>query len=81
MKNLKYIQIFEAFESKILGKTLAYIKEPNDKSKFFDQIKRLCKNIDYPLSKMSDDYFEYFFSFIKKIIINKNMRKIIFKRR
>jgi hypothetical protein len=59
MKNLKYIQIFEAFESKILGKTLAYIKEPNDKSKFFDQIKRLCGKIDYPLSKMSDDYFEY----------------------
>ena len=59
MKNLKHIQIFEAFESKILGKTLAYIKEPNDKEKFFDQIKRLCRSIDYPLSKMSDDYFEY----------------------
>lgn len=59
MKNLKYIQIFEAFESKILSRTLAYIKEPNDKQKFFDQVKKLCGRIDYPLSKMSDDYFEY----------------------
>jgi hypothetical protein len=59
MKNLKHIQIFEAFESKVLSKTLGYIKEPNDKERFFDQIKRLCRNIDYPLSKMSDDYFQY----------------------
>lgn len=59
MKHLKHIQIFEAFESKILSKTLGYIKDPNDKSKFFEQIKRLCRSIDYPLSEMSDDYFEY----------------------
>lgn len=56
MKNLKHIQLFEAFDSKILGKTLGYIK---DKSSFLDLIKRLCSSIDYPLSKMSDDYFEY----------------------
>jgi hypothetical protein len=59
MKHLKHIQIFEAFESKILGKTLGYIKDPNDKQKFLEQIKRLCKSIDYPLSEMSDEYFEY----------------------
>ena len=58
MKNLKYIQIFEAFESKILSKTLGYINT-SDKSSFMDRIKRLCKTIDFPLSKMSDEYFEY----------------------
>jgi len=58
MKNLKYIQIFEAFESKILSKTLGYI-ETNDRSTFMDRLKRLCKSIDFPLSKMSDEYFEY----------------------
>ena len=59
MKNLKYIQLFEAFDSKVLSKTLGYIKDPNDKEKFFNQIKRVCKIIDYPLSELSDDYFEY----------------------
>ena len=58
MKNLKHIQIFEAFESKILSKTLGYI-ESNDRSTFMDKLKRLCKSIDFPLSKMSDEYFEY----------------------
>ena len=58
MKNLKHIQIFEAFESKILSKTLGYI-DNSDKNNFMDRIKRLCKTIDFPLSKMSDEYFEY----------------------
>lgn len=58
MKNLKHIQIFEAFESRILSKTLGYI-ESNDRSTFMDRLKRLCKSIDFPLSKMSDEYFEY----------------------
>lgn len=58
MKNLKHIQIFEAFESKILSKTLGYI-ETNDRNTFMDKLKRLCKSIDFPLSKMSDEYFEY----------------------
>lgn len=59
MKNLKHIQVFEAFESKILSMTLNYIKDSGSKEKFFDQIKKLCRSIDYPLSEMSDDYFEY----------------------
>jgi hypothetical protein len=58
MKNLKYIQIFEAFESKILSKTLGYI-DSSDRSTFMDRLKRLCRSIDFPLSKMSDEYFEY----------------------
>lgn len=57
--NLKYIQLFEAFDSKVLGKTLGYIKDSNDREKFFNQIKKMCSSIDYPLSKLSDDFFEY----------------------
>ena len=58
MKHLKHIQIFEAFESKILSKTLGYI-ETSDRTTFMDKLKRLCSSIDFPLSKMSDEYFEY----------------------
>jgi hypothetical protein len=58
MKNLKYIQIFEAFESKILSKTLGYIQS-DDRTIFMQKLKELCKSIDFPLSKMSDEYFEY----------------------
>ena len=57
--NLKYIQLFEAFDSKVLSKTLGYIKEPNDREKFLNVIKKMCSSIDYPLSKLNDDYFEY----------------------
>lgn len=57
--NLKYIQLFEAFDSKILSKTLGYVKDPNDREKFLNQIKKMCTAIDYPLSKLSDDYFDY----------------------
>ena len=66
MKNLKYIQIFEAFESKILSRTLAYIKEPNDKQKFFDQVKKLCGRIDYPLSKIIAENHDA--SLLKKVL-------------
>lgn len=58
MKHLKHIQIFEAFESRILSKTLGYI-ETNDRNTFMERLKRLCNSIDFPLSKMSDEYFEY----------------------
>lgn len=57
--NLKYIQLFEAFDSKVLSKTLGYVKDPNDREKFLNQIKKMCTAIDYPLSKLSDDYFDY----------------------
>lgn len=59
MKNLKYIQLFEAFDSRVLSKTLGYIKDKNDKDKFLTQIKKMCNAIDYPISKLNDNYFEY----------------------
>lgn len=57
MKNLKYIKLFEAFESKKLSKTLGYIK--SGKSNFLDHLKSVLSSIDFPFSEISDDYLEY----------------------
>lgn len=59
MNKLQYIKLFEAFESVKLTKTLGYIKDSTDKSTFLDRIKRLCNSIDFPYSKLSDEFFEY----------------------
>jgi hypothetical protein len=56
MRNLKYIKLFEAFESEKLSKTLAYIK---DKNQFLSKIKKICDEIDFPYSKLNDDLFDY----------------------
>lgn len=69
MRNLKYIKLFEAFDSRILSKTLGYI---NNESRitFLDIIKDICSVIDFPMSELSDEYFEYL-SF--KSALNKNI--------
>lgn len=59
MSNLQYIKLFEAFESTKLSKTLGYIKNSKDKSSLLDRIKRLCNSIDFPYSKLSDEFFDY----------------------
>lgn len=56
MKKLKYIKLFEAFDSEKLSKTLSYIK---DKEMFISRIKKICDIYDYPYSKLSDDFFDY----------------------
>ncbi len=53
---MKYLKLFEAFESKILSKTLGYIKS---KTIFLNQLKAICQVIDYPMAELSDDVFEY----------------------
>jgi len=59
MSKLQYIKLFEAFESVKLTKTLGYIKDKKDKSTFLDRLKRVCNSIDFPYSKLSDEFFEY----------------------
>lgn len=56
MKNLKYIKLFEAFESEKLSKTLAYVKDKND---FLSKVKRICDLYDFPYSKLNDELFDY----------------------
>ena len=58
MKELKYLKLYEAFESIKLSKTLGFINKDAKKS-FLNQLKQLADKIDLPYSKYSDDYFQY----------------------
>jgi hypothetical protein len=66
---MKHIKLFEAFESNILSKTLGYL-DKESKKLFMDRISKFCTKIDFPKSKLSDDFFEYlpFNSALKKVI-------------
>lgn len=57
MKNLKYIKLFEAFESQKLSKTLGYVK--SKKNEFLEDVKTVLRSVDFPESKITDDYIEY----------------------
>jgi hypothetical protein len=58
MRQLKYIKLFEAFDSIKLSKTLGFINKDSRK-KFSDDVKKICSRSDFPLSKINDDVFEY----------------------
>jgi len=58
MRQLKYLRLFEAIESIILTKTLAYLPKES-KEKFLRDLKLIANKIDLPLSKYSDEYFQY----------------------
>lgn len=58
MKQLKYIKLFEAFESVRLTKTLGYI-DTKSRERFIDYLKRLCKKSEFPISQLSDEMFQY----------------------
>lgn len=66
---MKHIKLFEAFESNILSKTLGYLSKDSKKD-FMDKISKFCTKIDFPKSKLSDDYFEYlpFNTALKRVI-------------
>jgi hypothetical protein len=71
---MKYLKLFEAFESKILSKTLKYLSK-SSKSYFLDTIKKICDDLDFPYSQLKDDYFEYL-SFAKAFDKVENNDKI-----
>ncbi len=66
---MKYLKLFEAFESNILSKTLSYLSDDSKKD-FMDKISKFCTKIDFPKSKLTDDYFQYlpFSTALKKVI-------------
>ncbi len=47
---MKFIKLFEAFESNILPKTLNFLSEDSKKT-FLKKVKSYCDNIDFPYSK------------------------------
>ena len=55
---MKYLKLFEAFDSKIMSKTLKYLSK-DSKDRFFNMMKAYCEKYDFPFSKLSDDFFEY----------------------
>ena len=56
---MKYIQIFEAFESSRLSGILKYINDPNSKKNFLELLKDLSNKLDFPLSEFQDSDFQY----------------------
>ena len=55
---MKYIKLFEAFESSKLSKTLKFIKDEESKLEFIQSIRKVCDNIEFPVSKLKDEYFQ-----------------------
>lgn len=65
---MRFIKLFEAFDSSKLTKTLAFINK-DSRNKFINLLKWITSNIDFPMSKLGDDYFEYL-SFKKALNLN-----------
>jgi hypothetical protein len=71
MKNLKYIKLFEAFESSKISKTLAFINK-DSKQTFIEKLNNLAKSIDFPVSELSDKFLQYL-PFKKALELNANI--------
>lgn len=64
---MKYIKLYEAFESNKLSKTIGFINK-GAKGDFLYDLRTIGRNFDFPISEFSDDMFEYlpFKSALKK---------------
>ncbi len=71
IKNLKFIKLFEAFESEKISKTLKFINS-DSKQVFLEQLNKIADRIDFPISKYSDDFFQYL-NFDKALELNYNV--------
>ena len=59
---MKYLQLFEAFESSFISNTIKFIKNKVDKKesdKFLKDLKDLIAIFDLPIDKISDKYVKY----------------------
>lgn len=55
---MKYLKLYEAFDSLKLSKMFGYLNK-DSKSDFMIELKKICDYLDYPLSKLKDDDFQY----------------------
>ena len=56
---MRYLKpFFEKFESKKLSGVINFISKES-RVKFLDDVKKICGLIDYPISNLSDDNFQY----------------------
>jgi len=58
MRQLKYIKLFEAFESIKLTKILGYISSES-RNTFVAKLETISKQYDFPMSNFSDNMFQY----------------------
>jgi hypothetical protein len=70
MKNLKYLQIFEAFESETLTKVFNYVNN-KQKGHFKTILSDFCGKLNFPMSTLTDDLFQYL-SFNKALQLTSN---------
>lgn len=55
---MRYLKLFEAFESEKLTKTLGYI-DSKSQEELIKMLKPLCSGQDFPFSQLNDSYFQY----------------------
>lgn len=55
---MKFIKLFEAFESTLLSKTLNYVSGES-KEKFLNAVSAICNKYDFPDSRLNDSFFQY----------------------
>jgi hypothetical protein len=69
---MKYLQIYEAFDSNAISKVTKYVKEKVGKkhsNKFLNGLKSLLRDYDFPIDKISDNDVKYL-SAKKALLIN-----------
>ena len=57
MRQLRHLQLFEAFESIKLSKILSYISS-DSKTIFIERLKKISQKYDFQMSQFSDDMFQ-----------------------
>jgi hypothetical protein len=60
MRNLKHLQLYEAFESGTLTKVFNYVNA-KQRGQFKNILEQLCRQIKFPMSKLNDSLFQYLF--------------------
>lgn len=73
---MKYVKLFESFNSNVISKTLKYISSisKSDKVKFLDSLKMMLKNYKISIDKISDEDVEY--TRTKNALIIRNEEKV-----
>lgn len=62
MSDMKYLMLFEAFESNALSKMMKFLKskvDNNSKERFRDKLKTMISKLDIPIDKIKDDNIKY----------------------
>ena len=67
---MKYLKLWEAFKSEILSNTMAFLSD-SGKEKFMNELKGITNYISYPISELSDEYFQKL-NFDKALKLNFN---------